>query len=73
VHLRPPAFDHGVVSFVWGVALGVFIWLGLVGIGISKPTAFIVSFVAACGIFLFVRLRGEDPPGGQATSRRERV
>jgi hypothetical protein len=29
---------------------------------VSKPTAFIVAVVAACVIFVFVRMYGEDEP-----------
>ena len=57
---RPPSFDHGVVSFLWALGLGLFIWLGLMAIGFSKPTAFILAAVAGAGIFLYVRIFGEE-------------
>jgi hypothetical protein len=57
---RPPSFDHGFVSFLWGVGLGLFIWLGLLAIGISKATAFILAALAAAAIFLYVRIYGEE-------------
>ncbi len=60
MHLRPPSIDHGVVSAVWAVGLGLFILLGLVAVGLSLATAVIFAAVAAGAIFLFVRLRGED-------------
>jgi len=59
---KPPSIDHGIISFVWGLALGAFIWAGLLAIGISRPTAAIVAVVAGCAIFLAVRLYGEDEP-----------
>jgi hypothetical protein len=62
VHLRPPSIDHGVISFVWAFVLGVLLWAFMLSVGISKPTAFIVAAVAACAIFLYVRLYGEDEP-----------
>ena len=62
VHLRPPSIDHGVVSFLWALGLGLFIWLGLVAIGVSKPTAFVLAALAFGAIFLFVRLYGEEEP-----------
>jgi hypothetical protein len=34
----------------------------MLGVGVSKATAFIVAAVAACVIFLVVRLYGEDEP-----------
>jgi len=57
-----PAIDHGVVSFLWGIGLGAFIWLGLLAIGVSRPTSFVVAALCAFGIFLFVRLCGQDRP-----------
>jgi hypothetical protein len=62
VHLRPPSIDHGVVSFLWGVGLGAFVWLGLVGIGVAKATALILGLLTAGAVFLLVRLYGEDEP-----------
>jgi len=62
VHLRAPSIDHGIGSAFWGIFLGLMIWLFMLGIGISKPTSFLIAAVAACGIFLYVRLYGEDEP-----------
>jgi hypothetical protein len=62
VHLRPPSIDHGVISFVWAFVLGVLLWAFMLAVGVSKPTSFIVAAVAACAIFLYVRLYGEDEP-----------
>ena len=62
VHLRPPSIDHGVVSFLWGVGLGAFVWLGLVGIGVARATALILGLLTAGAVFLLVRLYGEDEP-----------
>jgi hypothetical protein len=57
---RPPSIDHGVASFLWGFGLGLFIWLGLLAIGISKATSFILALIAAAAIFLYVRIYGEE-------------
>jgi hypothetical protein len=62
VHLRPPSIDPGITSFLWALGLGFFIWLGLVGIGVSQGTALIVALLSFGAIFLFVRLYGEDSP-----------
>jgi hypothetical protein len=59
-HLRPPAFSPGFTSFLWGVGLGIFIWLGLLAIGISSGTAFLFGVVAGVLIFFYVRLFGAD-------------
>ncbi|MGB2951752.1 MAG: hypothetical protein WBB74_00010 [Gaiellaceae bacterium] len=64
-HLRPPSVDHGVISFLWGVGLGLYIWLGLVAIGVSQATAGILGAVAAGAIFLYVRIFGEETPRRQ--------
>ena len=59
-HLRPPAFSPGFTSFLWGVGLGIFIWLGLLAIGISSGTAFLFGVVGGVLIFFYVRLFGAD-------------
>ncbi len=51
------------ISFLWALGLGVFIWLGALAIGISSLTSFVVALLAGAGIFLYVRLYGQDPPG----------
>jgi hypothetical protein len=57
---RPPAFSPGFTSFVWGVTLGAFIWIGLLAVGVSGATSFIFALVAAMLIFFYVRLFGAD-------------
>jgi len=57
---RPPSFDHGFVSFLWGLGLGVLIWLGLLAVGISQATSFIFAALAGAAIFLYVRIFGEE-------------
>lgn len=70
---RPPSFDHGFVSLLWGILFGAFIYFGSVAVGISKGTAFVFAAVAAFGIFLFVRVYGEEtPPRRQALIRKQR-
>jgi hypothetical protein len=60
MHLRMPAFDRGLTSFLWAFGFGLFLWLGMLAIGIDGATAFILSALAAGVIFLYVRLYGED-------------
>jgi hypothetical protein len=62
VHLRLPAFDRGVTSFLWALGLGLYIWFGMLAIGVSQGTSFVVAAVAAFFIFLYVRLYGDDLP-----------
>ena len=60
MHLRPPSIDHGIVSALWGIGLGLYLFLGMLSVGVDLATTFIVSALAAAAIFLFVRLRGEE-------------
>ena len=67
---KPPSIAHGVISFVWALVFGLFLYFGMVAVGVSKGTAFIFAAVAAFGIFLYVRVFGEEtPPRRQATLR----
>lgn len=73
MHLRQPSFDRGVTSFLWAFGLGLYLWLGMLALGVSGATAFIFSVLAACGIFLYVRLYGGDevrPPAPQSSKTR---
>ena len=62
MHLRMPSIDQGVQAFAWAVLFFVILWPGMLAVGVSNATAFILSLVAAGAIFLFVRLRGGDQP-----------
>ncbi len=62
MHLRPPAFDHGITSFIWAVFFGLFIWIGGAAVGYASAISFVVACVAGFLIFLFVRVYGEDDP-----------
>jgi hypothetical protein len=69
VHLRMPSFDRGLTSFLWAFGLGLYLWLGMLAVGVSGATAFICSALAAGAIFLFVRLYGGDEIRRQSTKR----
>lgn len=76
MHLRMPSFDRGLTSFLWAVGLGLYLWLGMLAIGVSGATAFIFGALSAGAIFFFVRLFGADevrPPKRQSTKRRAGV
>jgi hypothetical protein len=62
MHLRPPAFDHGVISFLWALFFGLFIWIGGSAVGYGSALTFIVGAVVGFLTFLFVRIYGEDEP-----------
>jgi hypothetical protein len=71
-HLRPPSVDHGVASFLWAAVLGLYIWLGLVGIGISQALAVVLAGLSFCAIFLFVRIFGDEELRQPRRSRTDR-
>ena len=50
------------MALIWAVALGAYIYYGLLAIGASGATAIVLALVSFAGIWLFVRLRGEDVP-----------
>ena len=58
MHLRTPSIDRGVTSFLWAFGLGLYIWIGLLAIGVSSATAFIIGALSMGAIFLFVRTFG---------------
>lgn len=70
MHLRMPSFDRGFTSFLWAFGLGLYLWLGMLVIGIAAATAFIFAVLAAGAIFFFVRLYGGDDVRRQPTKRR---
>jgi hypothetical protein len=59
---RPPSIDQGVIALLWAVGLAVFIYFGLIAVGASAATAIVLALVSFAGIWLFVRLRGEEVP-----------
>ena len=66
MQLRPPSIDRGVISFLWAFGLGLFLWLGMMSVGVSAGTAFILSVIAGGAIFLYVRIYGEPERPGRA-------
>jgi hypothetical protein len=59
-HFNLPSIDPGIVAALWGICLGLYIYFGMLAIGSTKATAFVIAAVAAAAIALFVRLRGAD-------------
>ncbi len=59
---RPPSMDQGVVAFLWAFGLAVFIYFGLLAIGMTGAEAIVLALVSLAAIWLIVRLRGEEPP-----------
>jgi hypothetical protein len=59
---RPPSIDQGVIALVWAVGLGTYIYFGLIAVGASGAMAIVIALVSFAGIWLLVRLRGEEKP-----------
>jgi hypothetical protein len=62
VHFHPPSIDKGVIACLWGNGLGAYVYFGLLAIGSSGAFAIVIAMLSAAGIWLFVRLCGEDNP-----------
>ena len=60
MHLRPPSIDKGVQAFLWAAFFFLYLWLGMLAVGVSPATAFIFAGVLGFAIFLFVRVYGEE-------------
>jgi hypothetical protein len=64
VHFHAPSIAPGVVALVWAIVLGGYLYIFLVATGSNSAFSFVISAVAAAGIWLFVRTRGRDVVGG---------
>jgi hypothetical protein len=67
---RPPSVDQGVIALIWAVVLATYVYFGLVAVGASGATAIVLALVSFAGIWLFVRLRGEETPVRPRSRRR---
>jgi hypothetical protein len=74
MHLRPPSIDPGVTSFLWAFGLSLYLWLFMLAVDVDGATAAILAGLSFFGIFLFVRLFGEEelPPYRARRARRAR-
>jgi hypothetical protein len=71
--LRPPSVAHGVLSFIWGLVFGLYVWLGALAVGVQGATAFIVGALVGAGSFLYVRIFGVEQPRRQSGRRAGRA
>ena len=60
MHFHPPSIDPGIIALVWALALGTFIYFGLLAIGTSGAFAIVIAMVSTAAIWLFVRTRGDS-------------
>jgi hypothetical protein len=59
--LRPPALNHGITSALWGIGLGLFIWIGLLSVDVVSRLAALVLGIAGGAVIFFLVLRlGQD-------------
>jgi hypothetical protein len=63
MHFHLPSIDPGVMAFVWAVLLAAYVYFGLLAVGASGAFAVVIAMLSCAGIWLFVRLRGEDETG----------
>jgi hypothetical protein len=70
MHLRPPSIDKGVQAFLWAAFFFLYLWLGMLAVGVSAASAFIFAAILAFAIFLFVRIYGEkESSAGRSRAR----
>ena len=60
MHLRMPSIDPGVRAFLWAFFLALYIWLGLLAIGVEKATSLVLALISFGAIFIYVRIYGGD-------------
>ena len=48
------------IRLLWAFFLALYIWLGLLAVGVDGGTSLIAALLSFGGIFLFVRLYGGD-------------
>ena len=60
MNLRPPSVAHGVQAFIWAGVFFLFLWIGMLAVGVSGGAAFMLALICGALIFLFVRVLGED-------------
>jgi hypothetical protein len=59
-HFRFPSIAPGAVALVWALALGTYVYFGLLAVGASGAFSIVVAMVSAAAIWLFVAVRGAD-------------
>ena len=63
MHFRAPSIDPRVMAVIWAVLLAAYVYFGLLAVGASAAFAVVIALLSFAGIWLFVRLRGEERPG----------
>jgi hypothetical protein len=58
---RPPSFSPGLVSFFWGLGLGLYVWLFLWAVGVGKAVSILFGIICGTLIFFAVLVYGDTP------------
>lgn len=61
MHLRSPSFGPGATALLWGVGLGIYVWLFLWAVEVSLGTALLFGVICGTLIFFYVRVFGGFP------------
>ena len=70
MHLRRPP-EPRASPLLWGIGLGLYVWIGLLAVGVAGGTAFLFGLLVGIGIFFLVlRLGGERYSPRPASERR---
>ena len=63
MHFHAPSIAPGLTALIWAIVLGGYLFVFLLATGSNSAFSFVLSAVAAAGIWLFVRTRGRDVVG----------
>jgi hypothetical protein len=58
MHFHLPSIDPEITALLWALALGTYIYFGLIAVGSSGAFAIVIAMVSALAIWLLVRTRG---------------
>ncbi len=60
MHLRAPSIDKGVSAFWWAFFFFLYLFLGMLAIGMPKGSSFIFSALLGLGIWFYIRISGDE-------------
>lgn len=62
MHLRAPSIDKGVSAFWWAFFFFLYLFLGMLAIGMPRGNSFIFSALLGLGIWFYIRICGDESP-----------
>lgn len=69
MHVRAPSVAPGVSAFLWCLVFALYVWLFALAVGVSEAVAGLLAALVGGGVFLLVRLYGEDLTRRRRTRR----